>query len=318
MNIFLAVLIGYILDLILGDPQSTLHPVRFIGWLITFIEKLINKLVKTPKIISGVILTLSVVSICFFVPFLIIYFLGKINYFLKLFVESIFCYQILCTKSLKVESMRVYKYIVKNDIKNSRKYLSYIVGRDTENLDYKQITTATIETVAENTADGIVAPLIFLAIGGVPLGFAYKAINTLDSMVGYKNEKYILFGKFSAKLDDVVNFIPAIFSAYAMLIASYFLKLDVKNAIRIYKRDKYNHKSPNSGKTEAVAAGALNIQLGGDNFYFGKLVKKPKIGDNKNTVVSSLIITMNKLMYMTSLISLITVLAIRLGVIFCV
>jgi len=314
LNIILAILIGYSLDLIIGDPQSPFHPVRFIGSLITFCEKIIGKIVKNPKFISGTFLNIIVVSICYLVPFYVLSFIRNINPFLCLLLESIFCYQILCTKALKTESMTVHKYLIKNDIVSSRKYLSYIVGRDTKDLNVEQISTATVETIAENTADGIVAPLIFLAIGGAPLGFMYKAINTLDSMVGYKNDRYMLFGRFSAKIDDAVNFIPAIFSAYAMIISTFILKLDVKNALYIYRRDKYNHKSPNSAKTESVAAGALNIQLGGDNFYFGKLVKKSTIGDKCKNVTPNAIITMNKLMYTTSIVSLTITILIRLGV----
>lgn len=316
MNIVISIIIGYILDLVLGDPQSNFHPIRFIGWLIAVIENCIFKIVKKPKILSGMFLTIMVIVICYIIPFSILYLLNTINPLLKILVEGIFCYQIICTKALKNESMKVYKYLVKNDLANSRKYLSYIVGRDTKNLNKEQISTAVVETVAENTADGVVAPLLFLAIGGAPLGFMYKAINTLDSMVGYKNDKYILFGRFSAKLDDVVNFIPAIFSAYAMLFSTIILKLNFKNALYIYKRDKYNHKSPNSAKTEAVAAGSLGIMLGGDNYYFGKLVKKPTIGDSNNVVTESHIITVNKLMYVTSFVFLVVVLLVRIGVFF--
>ncbi len=306
MEILAAVIIGFILDLIFGDPQWLPHPIRFIGWLISKGEKVLRKLLpknRKGEFLGGMILTILVTCISFVVPFLILSLAGRINYVLEIAVASIFCYQILATKCLKTESMRVYEQLKINDLDSARKYLSWIVGRDTRNLTEEGITKAAVETVAENTSDGVVAPLIFLIIGGAPLGFFYKAVNTLDSMIGYKNEKYLYFGKFAARLDDVMNFIPAIFSAYGMIAASFINRLNYKNALRIYKRDKRNHSSPNSARTESVCAGALNVQLAGDAYYFGKLVRKPSIGDNNRNIQIDDIPAVNKLMYTTAIIS---------------
>lgn len=305
MGFLISVILGFILDLILGDPQWMPHPIRFIGLLISKGEGFIRRIIPRKELLGGFILTIFVVSTSFIIPFSILFVAEKISIYLKIVLETIFIYQIMATKSLKTESMRVYRYLEKQDILNSRKYLSWIVGRDTEKLDEKQITKATVETVAENTSDGIIAPLIYIVIGGAPLGFLYKAINTLDSMIGYKNDKYMYFGRFAAKLDDIANFIPAIVASYIMIFGSFILKLDYKNALKIYKRDRYNSSSPNSAKTEAVAAGALQVQLLGDAYYFGKLVKKKTIGDDIRSIEIEDIALVNKLMYATAITALI-------------
>jgi adenosylcobinamide-phosphate synthase len=201
--------------------------------------------------------------------------------------------------------MKVYYALKNNDIAEAKYYLSFIVGRDVEKLSGSQIIKAAVETVAENTADGVIAPMIFLMLGGAPLGLFYKGINTLDSMVGYKNEKYINVGRFSAIADDVFNFIPARIAAILMILSSYILKMDYKNAYRIYKRDRYNHKSPNSAQTESVCAGALNLMLGGNSYYGKILVEKPSIGDDNREAEAEDIKRANKLMYATSIICLI-------------
>lgn len=303
----IALIIGYILDLILGDPQGFPHPIRLIGKLIYTFENYLRDKCNTgeDERQAGVKLWVSVVSISFLVPFIILIFAYKFSFYFGVIIESIMCYYILATKSLRVESMKVYAQLKNNNILEARRYLSYIVGRDTENLDTSSIAKATIETVAENTSDGVIAPMIFIMLGGAPFGFMYKAINTLDSMVGYKNEKYINLGRFSALADDVANYIPSRISAYLMIIASFVLKMDYKLAHKIYKRDRYNHKSPNSAHTEAVCAGSLNIMLGGDNYYGGVLVHKPMIGDNLRDVEIEDIKRANNLMYTTSLICLI-------------
>lgn len=318
MEIFFAVAIGFVLDLIFGDPPWLPHPIRLIGWMISTGEKLARRLFpKTSRgeFLAGLITSLCVISLSFAVPLLILWLASMVGVYFKVAVESLFCYQILATKCLKVESMRVYHYLEKNDLPNSRKYLSWIVGRDTANLNPVQITKAAVETVAENTSDGVIAPLIFMVIGGAPLAFLYKAVNTLDSMIGYKNDKYMYFGQFAAKLDDLLNFLPAIISAYAMIAASFLLRLNFKNAAKIYKRDCHNHSSPNSAKTESVCAGALDIQLAGDSYYFGKLVKKQTIGDANRAVVIGDIPLSNKLMYATAFLSVAVFLTIRVVVV---
>ena len=300
-----ALVMGYILDLIFGDPYWMPHPVRFIGNLISILEKVIRRFMpktKRGEYIGGIILTVIVVSISTIIPLVIILMAKSINTYLALTVETFMCYQILATKSLKVESMKVYDELAKNDLYSARKAVSMIVGRDTKDLTFSGVAKAAVETVAENTSDGIIAPMIFIAIGGAPMGFFYKAINTMDSMVGYKNDTYLYFGRAAAKLDDFVNYFPARVSAYMMIAASFLggQCFSGKRAYYIYKRDNGNHASPNSAQTESVCAGALGIQLAGDASYFGKIVKKPYIGDSVRAVEYEDIKRVNHLMYLTA------------------
>ncbi|QSX06338.1 cobalamin biosynthesis protein CobD [Sedimentibacter sp. zth1] len=303
MHNLISLVLGYILDLIIGDPQNAPHPIRLIG---SFISKLENKLrckCKNEKdeYKSGVILWFVVVFISFLIPFFIITLAYRyLPVVVAIIIDAIMCYYILATKCLKVESMKVYAKLKQGNIMEARKFLSYIVGRDTKSLDETEIVKACVETVAENTSDGVIAPLLFILIGGAPLGFMYKAINTLDSMVGYKSEKYINMGRFSAKADDIANYIPARISAYLMIVASFIIKLDYKNAYKIYKRDRYNHLSPNSAHTESVCAGALDIKLAGGSYYGGTFVEKPTIGDDIRKIQLDDVKISNKLMYATS------------------
>lgn len=316
-----ALVMGYILDLIFGDPYWMPHPVRFIGNLISILEKVIRRFMpktKRGEYIGGIILTVMVVSISMVIPLVIILMAKSINTYLALTVETFMCYQILATKSLKVESMKVYDELAKNDLPSARKAVSMIVGRDTKDLTFSGVAKAAVETVAENTSDGIIAPMIFIAIGGAPMGFFYKAINTMDSMVGYKNEKYMNFGRFAAKLDDVVNYLPARISAYQMILSSFFLRYDYKNAFKIYKRDRYNHASPNSAQTESVCAGALDVQLVGNAYYFGKLYEKPTIGDDIREINYDDIKKANRLLYCTSFISIVIISVIKITIILMV
>ena len=316
-----ALVMGYILDLIFGDPCWMPHPVRFIGNLISILEKVIRRFMpktKRGEYIGGIILTVMVVSISMVIPLVIILMAKSINTYLALTVETFMCYQILATKSLKVESMKVYDELAKNDLPSARKAVSMIVGRDTKDLTFSGVAKAAVETVAENTSDGIIAPMIFIAIGGAPMGFFYKAINTMDSMVGYKNEKYMNFGRFAAKLDDVVNYLPARISAYQMILSSFFLRYDYKNAFKIYKRDRYNHASPNSAQTESVCAGALDVQLAGNAYYFGKLYEKPTIGDDIREINYDDIKKANRLLYCTSIISIVIISVIKITIILMV
>ena len=214
-------------------------------------------------------------------------------------MESIMTYQILATKCLKVESMKVYKKLTTGTIEEARYAVSMIVGRDTQSLDEKQVAKAAVETVAENTSDGVIAPMLYLAIGGPILGFLYKAINTMDSMIGYKSDRYIDYGRAAAKLDDVVNYIPSRISAWLMIVACIFLgkSYSEKDALRIFLRDRYCHTSPNSAQTEAACAGALGLRLAGDASYFGKVVKKPYIGDARREIEPADIVRANRLLY---------------------
>ncbi len=298
-----ALLLGYLLDLCFGDPDWLPHPIRLIGRLITYTEKILRKCFPKSyrgEFWGGVCLVFVVVLVSTTIPLGILYLAGKISWVLQFIVESIMCYQILATKALKVESMKVYDQLAREDLPMARKAVSMIVGRDTANLTAEGIAKATVETIAENTSDGVVAPLLFTAVGGAPLGFFYKAVNTMDSMVGYKNDRYLYFGRFAAKLDDIFNYIPARLCALLMIGAAFLLKLDGKQAWRIWRRDSRNHASPNSAQTEAVCAGALRIQLAGDAYYFGKLLKKPTIGTPLRAVTYEDIKTTNRLMVATS------------------
>lgn len=300
MKIAVIILLAFLLDTLFGDPIKIPHPICFIGKLISKSEKLIRKFVKK-DLFGGFLLVLIVLSICFAVPFGLLFVAYKINFYLGFCLETFFCFQIFAAKSLKNAAIDVYKPLIQGDIAKAKQYVSYIVGRDTENLDEEGIIKATVETVAENTTDGVIAPLFFMAIGGAPLAFLYKAINTMDSMVGYKNDKYVYFGRCAAKLDDVANFVPARITALTMILSAFMLKYNGKQAFRIFKRDRYKHKSPNSAQTESVVAGALGVQLAGDAVYFGKLTKKDCIGDKQREIEPKDIKKANNIMYLTSI-----------------
>ncbi|SCI42965.1 adenosylcobinamide-phosphate synthase CbiB [Romboutsia sp. 1001713B170207_170306_H8] len=305
MNI-LSIYIGYIIDLIVGDPYSFPHPVRYIGNLIKFIEKRIRKIAKTDRDlkIGGFVLWFFTVIPVYIITYLIIK-ISSFNIYIYLFVNSLIIYTTLATKCLKDEAVKIYKVLKTGDIEKSRIQLSYIVGRDTEHLGEGEIIRATVETVAENTVDGIIAPMFYAFIGGAPLAMAYKAINTLDSTVGYKNEKYLHLGFASARIDDIANYIPARISVLLMSIGSLVLGYNFKSCAKIAIRDRKNHKSPNCAYSEGAVAGALGIQLGGTNIYFGQEVYKPTIGDKDREIEIEDIVKTNKIMYATSITSMI-------------
>ena len=305
MNI-LSIYIGYIIDLIIGDPYSFPHPVIYIGKLIKCLENNIRKVFKKEKYLkfAGFILWFITVGTTYLLTYLIIK-LSKFNSSTFLIVNSFIIYTTLATKCLKDEAIKIYNILKSGDIYESRKQLSYIVGRDTNSLNEAEIIRATVETVAENTVDGIISPMFYAFIGGAPLAMAYKAINTLDSMVGYKNDKYINLGFASAKIDDIANYIPARVCIIFMTIASLILRFNYKNCFKISIRDRKNHKSPNCAYPEGAVAGALGIQLGGTNIYFGKPVYKPTIGDKYREIEIEDIKKTNKIMYLSSILSLI-------------
>ena len=301
----LALLTGSILDWIFGDPYNFPHMIRLMGNMISSLEKDLRKLFPEKPRLAGTFLTMIMCLFWIIMPGLFFQVTGKyLGLTARFFLESFFCYQLLAAKSLCVESMKVCRELKKGDIEGARKAVSMIVGRDTAALDEKGVTKAAVETVAENTSDGIIAPMLFMAVGGPVFGWFYKSINTMDSMVGYKNDKYLYFGRFAAKLDDVVNFLPARLSGVLMVLASGLSGFDRANAWKIFRRDRKNHASPNSAQTEAVMAGALRIQLAGDAWYFGKLYQKPTIGDDLRPVEYEDIRRANRLLYATALLSL--------------
>lgn len=310
-----AILVGFIMDLIIGDPHWMYHPVRVIGKFITLLEDMLRKTfpkTKDGERESGFVLVVLVCGISVFTVWGLMKLAYYLNFWCGFLLEVIMCYQLFAVRSLKDESMKVYKELAKQDLEASRKAVSMIVGRDTENLTIEGVTKATVETIAENTSDGTLAPMFYMFIGGPVLGWFYKAVNTMDSMVGYKNEKYLNFGRYAAKFDDVMNFIPARLCGWLMILASMFLKMDWKNAKKIFVRDRFNHASPNSAQTEAVMAGALRIQLAGDAWYFGKRYEKPIIGDALRPVEIEDIPRANRLLYATAIVSLIIFSVIRL------
>lgn len=302
-DIVIALVCGYILDLIIGDPHWLWHPVQGIGMVINLLENCLRKIFPKSKwgeLIGGGCLVVLVLGITVIIPWILILLVFRWNIYAGIAIESIMCAQLLATKSLKDESMKVYNKLTKEDLAGARTAVSMIVGRDTKNLTAEGIMKATVETVAENTSDGSIAPMLYMAVGGPVFGFLYKAINTMDSMIGYKNENYIYFGRTAAKLDDAINFIPARLSAYLMIAAAAIKGYEPKNAIKIYIRDRYHHTSPNSAHTEAVTAGALGIQLAGDAYYFGVLYPKKTIGDPIRVIEAEDIKRANKLLYLTA------------------
>ena len=303
-----ALILGFFLDLIVGDPHWMPHPIVFIGRLISATEKAMRKIF--PKTVlgenfAGAAVWIVVVTVSTGLPLLILWLAYGVNRFLGLAVETILCAQILATKSLRTESMKVYSALKTGDLEKARYAVSMIVGRDTQRLDEAGVTRAAVETVAENTSDGIIAPMLFLAIGGAPLGFFYKAVNTMDSMLGYVELPYKNVGLVPAKMDDLFNYIPARLSALLMLTAGTLLGMDSRNGWRIFKRDRYNHASPNSAQTESVCAGLLGLRLAGDAWYHGVLHKKKYIGDPLREIEPEDIPKACRLLYATAFLGLV-------------
>ncbi|MEA4825598.1 MAG: adenosylcobinamide-phosphate synthase CbiB [Clostridium sp.] len=295
-----SIYMALIIDLILGDPHWFPHPVRLIGKYIGILEGLVKKLSLNSKLLklSGIILTVSTVILTYSICLYLLKWAKFINIYFYYLLNVIILWTCIAPKCLKVEAMKIYDLLNKGEVIKARKQLSYIVGRDTKDLDESEIVRAVVETVSENTSDGVIAPLFYMFIGGAPLALTYKAINTLDSMVGYKKDFYYNFGWASARLDDIVNLVPARLTACFMVAASFVLGLDYKNCIKIIKRDRRNHKSPNSAYPEAATAGALGVQLGGSNSYFGEIVYKPTIGDSLKELSKDDIVKSIELMYL--------------------
>ena len=320
LTLVIKIWIAYVLDLIFGDPQNIIHPVQIIGKMINIGEKsLLGKKYKSDrkyKFFAGMILNITVISLTYGITYLI--HRTSENSIIFTVAEIYLMYTIFSINSLAREGNRVYNILKEGNIERARKDLSYLVSRDTETMDEKMIIRSTMETISENTVDGIVAPMLYMFLGGLPLSMTYKAINTFDSMVGYKNEKYMDFGKFSAKLDDVANFIPARITGILIVIASMILGYDYKNSLKIFIRDRKNHSSPNSGHAEAGVAGALGVQFGGRVSYFGKEVDKPVIGDKIKDFELEDIKKNIKIMYVASFLSLVMFSVISLGICFLI
>lgn len=303
--------IGFILDLIIGDPNNPLHPVRGIGLLAEKLEKIFRKILKNSLKSAGLIVWIFTIFITFLITYGIVSISARIDKYFGILVQGVIIYFCISAKGLVVEGYKVIRHLREGNINSARKQLSYIVGRDTENLNEEGIVRAVIETIAENMSDGVIAPLLYAGIFGSVGAMLYKAVNTMDSMFGYKNNKYIKFGYFPAKLDDLFNYIPARITGILIIAASFLLGYDCKNSFRIYKRDRYNHTSPNSAHPEAAMAGALGIKLGGANYYFGKLVEKPSIGDKIKEINIFDVNKTVRVLYLSSIIGFLIMICIR-------
>ena len=281
-EILAAALLGFWLDLLLGDPAWLPHPVIWIGKAISALEVLLRRLFpKTPtgERFAGALLAFLIPAGTFAFTFAFLSLCTRFSPVLRFLAETVWCAQALALKGLKQESMNVYRELTAGSLAGARTAVARIVGRDTAELTAEGVTKAAVETVAENFSDGVIAPLFWMLLGGAPFALTYKAINTLDSMVGYKNERYRYFGTCSAKLDDLANFLPARISALLLIAAAPAGGGERKRAWSIWRRDRRKHASPNSAQTESAVAGALGVQLAGPAFYFGQRVEKPTLGD---------------------------------------
>lgn len=298
----ISIMLAYILDKILADPKWLPHPVVFMGKFISFLEKWIRKTFKTQKSLKfgGFLLWFLTVATTFLITLLIIRFSFKVNFYFGFVVQTLIIWTGIAKETLSREAEKVYKLVKEKKLQEARKQIGYLVGRDTSKLTFDEIIKATVETVAENTVDGVTAPLFYVVLGGAPLMMAYKAINTLDSMVGYMDEEYRAIGFWSAKIDDFANYIPARITMIGFIFASAIKGYDHHEVQKIIMRDKKNHKSPNAGYSEAAMAGALGIQLGGTHTYFGKVVEKPTIGDDLRKAEAEDILKASVLMKKTS------------------
>lgn len=307
-ELFCAMLLGFLLDCLLGDPRTIPHPVVCMGKLISWLEKAFRALFPKTRLgenLAGGCIWLVTVAVSFLIPWGLLKLAGMVSPWLRLLLQAIFCWQVLAAKSLRQESMKVYEALKTGTIEDARHAVSMIVGRDTQALDADAVTRAAVETVAENCSDGVIAPMLYFALGGGPLAFAYKAVNTMDSMLGYVEPPYQNVGLVPARMDDVCNYLPARISGIMMLLAGGLLGLNFRNGWKIFLRDRYNHASPNSAQTESVCAGLLGLRLAGDAWYHGVLHKKKYIGDALRPITPEDIPLSDRLMYATAVLTLV-------------
>ncbi len=311
----LSVLAGFLIDCVLGDPYRLPHPVVWIGKLISLSEKALRALfAETDRgaFCAGLVTAIFVPLVSAGIAFGILFGLWMLSPWAYFAMSTIMCWQCFAARCLATEANKVKKALETEGLEPARKQVGMLVGRDTQSLSEAQVLKATVETVAENTSDGVIAPMLYMVLFGAVGGFFYKAINTMDSMIGYKNERYLYFGRAAAKLDDAANFLPSRISALAMIAAAAILRFDGKNALRIWKRDRRKHASPNSAQTESVTAGALHIELAGPASYFGKRIEKPTLGDPDRPIERADIGRAVRLMYGTSVLLLFALLTIGL------
>ncbi len=307
MSVVYAAVLGFILDLLLGDPSWMPHPVVFIGKLIGFLERVLRKVFpKTPKgeRAAGFVMVILVLAVTGGLSCGILFLCGRIHPGLRFAAEVIWSWQVLALKGLRQESMNVYRKLTTGTLEDARKAVGRIVGRDTQALSAEGVTKAAVETVAENFSDGVIAPLFWLLLGGAPMALVYKAVNTMDSMVGYKNERYLHFGRAAAKLDDAANYLPSRISALLLIAVCGLCGGDPVHAWKIWLRDRRKHASPNSAQTESAVAGALGVQLAGPAYYFGEYYDKPTQGDPLRPIEPEDIKRANRMNYLAGTLGL--------------
>lgn len=314
MLICWAVLGGFVLDAIFGDPAWLPHPVVLMGKAITALEKRLRaQFPPTPQgeLCGGAVLAAILPVGTFLITALVCRLAAALHPLAGLAVQMFWCAQALAARGLVQESRNVYKELQKQDLPAARKAVARIVGRDTQNLTAEGVTKAAVETVAENASDGVIAPLLYMLLGGAPLALTYKAINTMDSMLGYKNQKYLYFGRAAARLDDAVNYLPSRLAGLLWVAAAALTGSSARGAWKIWRRDRRNHASPNSAQTESACAGALGVQLAGPAYYFGEYYAKPTIGDPLRPIEPADILRANRMMYVASAFALAWGVAIR-------
>ena len=307
MSPMITAVAAFLLDTIIGDPRSKLHPVVLMGKLISTLESFLRRDSDKPlkKIIKGGALVYAVVIIVMLIGFGIELLTEEIpNPVAQILAQALVLSFMIAPRTLSRDAYAVYLFLITDDMEYARKRVSWIVGRDTENLNEAEITRATVETVSENTVDGVISPLFYFAIGGLPLAMFYRAANTMDSMIAYKNSKYFFFGQIAARLDDILNYVPARITALLFICAAFILQLDYKNAFAMMKRDAKKHPSPNGGYAEATVAGALNIRLGGTNYYFGEPHFRAYMGEPNESLEAEHILGAIRLMYTATILFL--------------
>ena len=314
MSSMIVGVVAFLIDALIGDPRSRLHPVVLIGNLISLLEKLLRRELDSPikKILKGGVLVSVVVTVALLVGLGVEVLMQDVpSLAAQIFIQALVLSFMISPRSLGDAGREIYYLLEREDLARARQKVGWIVGRDTQNLNEAEVTRATVETVAENTVDGIISPLFYFAVGGLPLAIAYRAINTMDSMLGYKNDKYLYFGRVAARLDDVANFIPARLTGLLFICAAVVLNLDYKNALKMMRRDARKHPSPNGGWAEATVAGALRIRLGGMNYYFGKPHFRAYMGEPEENLEAVHILGAIRMMYTATILFLMIACAIR-------
>ena len=309
MSPMIIAVVAFLLDALIGDPRSKFHPVVLMGKLISLLEKILRRENDSPflKVFKGGLLVYAVAAVSLTVGFALELLSDEIpSLAAQIFFQALVLSFMISPRTLSDAAREIYYLLENEKLARAREKVGWIVGRDTANLNEAEVARATVETVAENTVDGIISPLFYFALGGLPLAIFYRAVNTMDSMLGYKNEKYFYFGQIAARLDDVANYIPARLTALLFIGAAMILRLDYKNAFKMMRRDASKHPSPNGGYAEATVAGALNIRLGGVNYYFGEPHFRAYMGEPNEILEAAHILGAIRMMYTATILFLVT------------